>query len=302
MTDRLAGLALAALAVLTVVLVGVAVERQTGLGGRDAEASGPTSGRTDTGRDSAATPTDPEPTSEAPVSEALERTAARVTDGRDGLLAYAAARETCRPDGPPAELVVVHDSDTTRTTVEGITVVTGIQVVDDDTLRVVGGDTECVLAAMTSDDRGETWAVDTPGFWSLVPGDDTGLVHASGKAGVPCPAISVSGVDPGVARVLCDDGRVLGTADAGVEWVVLGDVADARAISFASPAAGYAVVEAEGCDGATVNSTVDGGTSWVEVACVDLPGPWGISVNDGLLLVAGSGGHRTSTDGGASWS
>lgn len=303
MTDRLAGLALGALAVLTAVLVGVAVDRQTGLGGRDSEASSPISGRADTGPESAPARTDEEPTSQASLTEPAESpAAARVADGRDDLLAHAATARTCLPDAAPAELVVVHDGETTRTTVEDITVVTGIQVVDTNIIRVVGADGDCEVTAVASTDRGETWRPrEAAGFWSLLPGDETALTHASGNAAVPCSATSVSGIDLGVARVLCEDGRVLGTADAGVEWVALGSLDDAKAVSYATPAVGYGLVEHPECDGVQVRRTTDGGSSWSDLHCADLQGPWAISANDSFLLVAGADGHVTSADAGETW-
>lgn len=307
MGNRLGDLALGVLAVLTAVLVGVVVAEHSDLraGRDDAPSSGARQETPAINSEDDDAETDP-PTatgSEEPSLEDDEDAPARVSDGRDGLLAHAPTGGTCRPDGAPAELVVVRGGRETSATVPDLALVTGIQVVDQQTLRVIGGDAECALAAMTSDDRGGTWqAQDAPGFWSLVPGDETGLVHASGSAGAPCTVLSVSGVDPGVARVLCDDGRVLGTADGGTEWVGLGELADAHAISYASPAVGYAVVEEEGCDGATVRRTANGGASWEQLACVELQGPWGISANDSLLLVAGADGHSTSRDAGESWS
>jgi hypothetical protein len=198
--------------------------------------------------------------------------------------------------------VVVYDGETTRTAVEGMTVVTGIQVVDADTVRVVGADRDCEVTAVASTDRGETWrARETAGFWSLLPGDETALVHASGNATVPCSATSVSGIDLGVARVLCEDGRVLGTADAGAEWVGLGLLASAESVSYASPAVGYGLVEDAACDGVQVRSTTDGGASWSDLHCAGLEGPWAISANDSFLLVAGADGHETSADAGETW-
>lgn len=315
MGSRLGDLALGVLAVLTAVLVGVVVAEHSDLTPNrdDAPSSAareetPSGDSEDDAADDAAetdTPTDAEDatTDDDPATEDGEDSPARIADGRVGLLAHAPTGGTCRPDAAPAELVVVRDGRETTVTVPDLTLVTGIQVVDQQTVRVIGGDAECALAAMTSADRGETWqAVEAPGFWSLVPGDETGLVHASGSTGAPCTVVSVSGVDLGVARVLCDDGRVLGTADAGTEWVGLGELADAHAISFSSPAVGYAVVEDEDCDGAAVVRTASGGASWEQLACVELEGPWGISANDSLLLVAGADGHRRSTDAGESWS
>lgn len=299
MRSRLGDLALGVLAVLTAVLVGVVVTEQPDR--RPDRGDAPSSPAREERSDSS--PADDQGTETASPTAGSEGAPARVADGRVGLLAHAPTAGTCRPDGAPAELVVVRQGRATTVTVPELALVTGIQVVDQDTLRVVGGDAECALAAMTSDDRGETWqAVDAPRFWSLVPGDETGLVHASGSAGAPCTVVSVSGVDLGVARVLCDDGRVLGTADAGTEWARLGQLADAHAISYPSPTVGYAVVEDEGCDGATVMRTTNGGASWEQRACVELQGPWGVSANDSLLLVAGADGHRRSTDAGESWS
>ncbi len=70
----------------------------------------------------------------------------------------------------------------------------------------------------------------------------------------------------GAVRVLCEDGRVLGTADDGSTWVVLGHARRAELIAYSGPGTGYAVARRLSCAHALLR-TVDGGATWSTRHC-----------------------------------
>lgn len=139
-----------------------------------------------------------------------------------------------------------------------------------------------------------------PGGWLL--GTDGRVTHEGGEAGPPCTPLAVSGVDRRVARLLCDDGRLFGTADAGERWSTLGSLRGATTIAFANAAEGYAVAPGPGCGGTAVHRTTNGGSRWVPVHCTTLSGPWRLAVSDDEVTLANAVGARvTSTDRGETW-
>lgn len=301
MRERVMDAGLAALAVLAVVLVVLAFSRQAGDGtatGRESGATGSAAPSRDATPDGGTT----EPTTGADADDdPAGAPTARVVDFRDGLLVQAPVW-SC--DSPRSTVVTVRDgADQRRAPIEGLHVVTAVQVVDGSHARVVGADEDCQTAGFTTRDAGESWERD-PGaraFWGMRPGDTARVGHGDTVVDVPCEAVGVSGIDPGVARLLCADGRILGTSSAGVEWVPLGDLADAVGIAFVSPAHGYGIAESAECRGVRLRETNDGGASWQDLRCVEGPGPWAVSAWDTALAVAGDGLRVLSTDGGESW-
>jgi len=284
---RLGDVGLAALAVLVVVLLVALVARQRTLTAQSPTGTRPSSPSTRTDEDS-------------PAARADAATG-RVADRRDGLLVHTPVTP-CDP-GDDAAVTVVRGERNETVPVDGLTTVTGVQVVDGDSIRVVGGDARCRPIQVTSSDSGATWRTDEEyAFWSLVPGRSGKVANSKGTVTVPCPARAVSGVDPVVARVLCDDGQVLGTADAGVTWVALGEDVRALAMSYATTSVGYTLAESEDCVGASVRKTLDGGATWSEIGCVELDGPWTVSANGESVVVVGSDGRSASEDAGRSWS
>jgi hypothetical protein len=298
-SDRLSDVGLVVLAVVTIALVGILLERQRDL----------TVATDPAGRPAAVAPqADPAAPAEQTSDDASEEAspqagAARVADAR-GTVVLHAESAPCRDASAPAAVTVQRDgAEEQELEVEGLRTVTGLQVVDADRLRIIGGGLNCRPVAMSTSDGGATWQRDDAfGFWSLVPGDQRRLVRSSGTATAPCGSVTVSGIDLGVARVLCQDGRVFGTADGGKAWVMLGQAPSPLGVSYATPALGFALVEDAGCDGVAIHRTTNGGASWKPLHCVKLAGPWAISTNDDVVGVVGDGGAvELSDDAGDSW-
>jgi hypothetical protein len=104
-----------------------------------------------------------------------------------------------------------------------------------------------------------------------------------------------------VARLLCDDGRLLGTSDGADSWVQLGRLDGAGSIDFSTPGDGVALAGLEGCS-AAVMTTSDGSTNWSRLACLNGGEPRAISrEGEDLVALVGDKALR-SADGGSTWS
>lgn len=134
-------------------------------------------------------------------------------------------------------------------------------------LQLVGADATCTAQAYTGGARTRSWQSGPIGAeWHLMlSGADT--VHSpDGVVETPCTPGALSTV--GSVRLLCEDGRVLGTADAGQNWATLGRLPNATAFAFDGPNRGYALVTRQDCPTA-VMTTTDGGASWTFADCLD---------------------------------
>lgn len=310
MRGRLEDLALGALAVLTVLLLALVVGREQvfpdGAPGERApstspDENGPTTGSTGRKRQDDARSAGPsqDPTPNGPPKQ--HDRAFRVADTRGGVLIHGLSRR-CRPNAGSAVLQVLTRTGSVRRTVPGMSTITGVQVIDPLSLRVVGGDARCAAVAMRSSDQGQTWQpAEEFGFWSMVPDEQSGLVHPTGRTSLPCAPVSVSGVGEGAARVLCGSARILGTADNGDTWGSLGLLPFGITTGYASPALGYALVHDDDCEGPLLRRTLDGGASWKDVDCAGLDGPWAIIARGSEVLLVGADGVRRSTDRGRTW-
>ena len=168
-----------------------------------------------------------------------------------------------------------------------------------DDLVVIGAGADCAPTSYRGGVRGRSWTTGSPsGAWYLDPGDD-GSVHApGGPVEVPCSPAALS--TRGAIRLLCDDGTLLGTSDAGASWVPLGRVDRADAIAFDGPGRGLALASRRTCR-ATVLVTADGGAAWETAACLEgatglavaLLGETAVAYVDDTLW--------RSTDGGKTW-
>ena len=143
----------------------------------------------------------------------------------------------------------------------------------------------CRVGVYTSGDGGRTWtrAPGDVGQWHL-PADATAsyVVSPTGRRSTPCLPLALSSIDPSTARVLCDDGGILGTQDAGGTWFTLGALPDAVDIEYSDPATGVALASVPKCR-AAVMRTSDGGASWDRLACLAGRHPRAIGGRDGLL-------------------
>jgi hypothetical protein len=177
-------------------------------------------------------------------------------------------------------------------------------VADSDTdLSIVGLDSACDVATFTSSDGGGSWSSrdGAAGLWRPSPAPRKAVVYSPrGRYRTPCSPKALAPVDGGVARLLCRDGRVSGTSDAGSSWLTLGQLDGAVAMSFETPGDGVAVAEQSDCD-AAVMRTSDGGASWVEVSCLEGGAPRAVTSAGDTVLAQVGDRLQISTDGGSTW-
>ncbi|HET6624922.1 MAG TPA: hypothetical protein VFG63_00900 [Nocardioidaceae bacterium] len=137
-----------------------------------------------------------------------------------------------------------------------------------DDLWVVGADGDCALGVYRGGAE-DGWGLSpgTDGAWHLLANPRRSAVHApDGAVDTPCAPVSLSSI-PGGARILCADGSVSGTTDAGSSWEELGRVRGATAIWFTSADHGYALGTSADCP-AAVQETTDAAATWSELTCL----------------------------------
>lgn len=101
--------------------------------------------------------------------------------------------------------------------------ITRLRLLDDGTLVAIGGGPDCVPTYRSTATDGASWVTEDQflqGSWYVVPGDRTTLVTPLGEVAAPCtgPATDLAALDAERAAVLCADGSVDVSGDAGVTW------------------------------------------------------------------------------------
>lgn len=241
------------------------------------------------------------PTASA-TSAGTADTGSWVVGAGDELVVFT-PRRACK-GAAPAELTVARADGATATyAVKGLAAVGGIKVEGADAAVLVGVDADCKGAGFRTTDAGKTWQPLSalPPIWSLVPGAE-GEVHApAGMVDVPCEPLAVTGLDDRVARLACTDGRLLGTVSGGDAWSILGNNRGVATVGFVSATTALALVGDEGCKGAEVTRSTDGGTGFKPTYCVEGEGPWGLYTDADTAVVVGRATLARSTDDGATW-
>jgi hypothetical protein len=223
--------------------------------------------------------------------------------GADGAL-LRTSRGNCPGAGrPDVTMATGTDQDPAARRVPGLRTVMAAQAVSRRDLVIVGLDRRCRAATYSSDDGGRTWtrSAGDAGQWHLPAGETARfVVSPTGRRHTPCVPRSVAPIDAGAARVLCDDGAVLGTEDAGATWITLGVLAGAVDIRYTAPGTGIALAGVQSCR-AAVMQTSDGGATWQRLACLAGRRPRAVAVQ-GSLMAAQVGRHLyVSTDAGSRW-
>ncbi len=189
------------------------------------------------------------------------------------------------------------------TPVRGLTEVLGVRAASEKDLTVIGLGSGCKVSRFTSQDGGDSWTR-TAGAgptWHLSPVSSPDTVASpAGPRTPPCTPAAVSTVNDTLVRLLCDDGKVLGTDDTGKTWVTLGSLPGAVDIRFTSAGVGVALAKQKGCAAAVMQS-VDGGAGWDRLGC--LPGAEPLAIGSQGSTIAAQVGDNlyVSTDGGKSW-
>lgn len=163
----------------------------------------------------------------------------------------------------------------------------------------------CQPAFSISENRGQSWSAPAPadGAWHLLTDPDADGVHApGGVVDAPCApgrTLAIEGATFDRGSVLCEDGEVFTTLNAGQQWVSDGATPGARALALVGDRPLVAAFPVEGCAGLLV--APPGETTG---ACVVGASPSGVgmSVNGtqaGFLQTAD--GLWVSSDGGTTW-
>ena len=169
-------------------------------------------------------------------------------------------------------------------------------------LAIIATGADCKAQAFATSDGGAEWnkVLRPADSWYVGP-DGRTIVSPERSTDPGCAVASLSTTSAINARVLCSDGRVNGTNDAGTTWVTLGKLADARAATFFGLRGGFAVAPAAGC-ASQVYSTGDAGGNWSPLGCIDEKATVALLSGKAARLVASD--EKVvwiSTDGGAKW-
>ncbi len=210
-----------------------------------------------------------------------------------------ATRGSCADDQAP-EVELSTDGGRTFepvTVAPGLSEVLGVDAVDAENLRVVGTAAACESQSYDGAVGDTTWEAGPDAvLWHLVRGEeaDESVVRSPEVVvKTPCPPVNVTAA--GGVRLLCGDGRVFGTANAGAKWDELGTVEGATAIAFAGPEVGYALAEAPDCT-AQLLTTDDGGGTWAAASCLGDQEPRAIATNGDAVIAQVGDTLRRLTD------
>lgn len=211
----------------------------------------------------------------------------------------------------PSVLVSSDAGNTLAPTKPTVSRVLAVDVQSDGSIHLTGADAACKPVTLSSRDAGATWAKAplTTG-WYLDPESPTGVISpAAGSPGgtvdVGCTVVGVSAVDrtaadAKIANVLCDDGTVTRTEDAGKNWQPLSSVSGVRAVNFDSATSGVALAQTNDCAASTF-VTADGGDTWDERGCIEGNNAQAVLDLGRRLLAVVDAKVATSTDGGLTW-
>jgi len=183
-----------------------------------------------------------------------------------------------------------------------------VRIVRDD-LFFIGADTECRTDLVRDKERDETWvrSGSTNNAWHLLGDPAESEVHAPPNSVVPGPCeegariVELEGRDDVAAYLLCSDGSVHLTGDAGADWELVGTAPGASAMGLVDGSLLVAATGVEGCDGLAIQDLTPEGPT--EVGCVEGATDNGVALSFagqvGFLLAGGD--TWTTADGGATW-
>lgn len=164
---------------------------------------------------------------------------------------------------------------------------------------------DCTPGFATSADAAAAWVgpSETTGAWHLLADPATTSLHAPNSE-VPSPCgdrrtLEVEPVSFSQASVLCGDGEVFGTADAGVTWASSGATPGANALGLSGDRPLVAAPSDGDCDGLAIGSPGE-----QPIGCVSDAPADGVSLSfaDAASGWVVAGGRTwTTTDGGVTW-
>jgi hypothetical protein len=312
--NRLAVLVLAALVVLNVTLIALLFRPQTPPGADPyipPTQTEPTSTAPEPSTTAAATPTpEAEPTTAAPIEPLPAVRLLTIAAPETGWRATVGDCET-------AGLVEFSgDGGQTWASVDpGLAPVVRLKALDETTVFAVGGAGDCEPSFTITSSAGAEWESqdnELPGAWYLEPADRN-TVHGPGGTASPCATqvVDLAGLTNTQAAVLCTDGAVHLTDDAGATWAVAGSLAGGVALAPQLDAdadnAGYLVGSLEeGCAGVAVRFVTEDGAGLTDAAaCAPVPeaqpGAVALALDEGVAWLWAGEQVLASADAGATW-
>jgi hypothetical protein len=179
-----------------------------------------------------------------------------------------------------------------------------------DAVTLVGADNSCQVRVWTSSDQGATWSAPSApsGVFVQVPDDASTLLTPTGSVRSPCPGpdrspISVAGISPTEAALLCRTGDVLVTQNGGRSWTTQSPVVGGATMAFGSPSLGWALRLNSGqCPSYQLMRTQDAARTWQTGGCLgvdpvkDTAGPGSIAFADSDVGIADLAGAIYATD------
>ncbi|UFU07256.1 hypothetical protein [Ruania halotolerans] len=145
----------------------------------------------------------------------------------------------------------------------GLTPIVRVKALDENTMFAIGGAAECAASLRITASAGADWEESNEelgGSWYLEPGDRN-VVHGPADAAEPCSGdvVDLAGLSGSAAAVVCTDGDVLETGDAGDSWSSVGNLPGAVAIApqldGAADFQGYLLASIDpDCEGVAIRS------------------------------------------------
>jgi hypothetical protein len=290
---------LVVLAVLDVVLVVAALDHVRPSAGSTANGDDPARGASRTG---SAVPSSPTASASGPSRPgAVPEGPLLLAMAPDGAL-LRATLGGCTDDSDPQVAVSTDGGAKFRSlpVAPGLDGVMALDARGADDLALVGADADCTARLYSGGVDRRRWSVgSSEDEWFLVAGAADAVHAPGGPVETPCTPASLSTV--GSVRLLCEDGPILGTADAGESWTTLGRLSDATAFAFEGPSRGFALTVRRNCPVAVVTTT-DGGASWEFADCLDGETGRAIAARGDNVTALVDDAVFASEDGGGTWS
>lgn len=139
------------------------------------------------------------------------------------------------------------------------------------------------------------------GTWYPATGASSTTVNApGGPVDAGCIPIGMSPIDAKAPFILCTDGRIRATTNAGASWQTRSTVVGGVSISFTDKSSGFLLAAQPEC-AVAVMVTTDGAATWQQRACLHGSVPQAIATAGSRMLAMVDGVLQGSADAGVSW-
>jgi len=309
-SSRLATTGLVGLVALNVVLVALALRSNHTSGIETSPSSTATSSIDSSGSLQSPSPTTSTPSATSSATATTATTPLQIMlVAIDDQRAWRVHVGSCSAGG--ATLATTNDGGRTWADAKApLRTIVRVRPTDGQAAFVVGADVRCLAELKSTTDGGAAWASTSPvgGAWFRDPKNPQVVWAPGASRSQPCAGLAVldlAVVSQSSARVLCADGLVRSTTNAGSSWHDSGEVTGAVALAVLStdPAQTYVVrLDVPDCAGIQVERVdQSAATSCVQTAMPHDPGQIALSlVKGGGWLSVGDTTMR-STDGLATW-